>query len=1328
MGSAWLLVGVIFVLSLIDTHAFTINRSDLADLDSQESIKLEVRPNDIEITKNGFLHTTETNTKDVESFRDVTASDNDASQSFPEINPENIDTTDNNDVYNGASTINDESNFSRYNEYTHISYNLASSEANQVPSWKKYTLINRKSLSEELYDNDNTTEIERMKTDETSLPRQESKSDIPSLNQIKNFLFPSSFFKSDVQNDTATSSEVTEQVTSDKEDSTLKITSDKSAPAAVESKRGGFLDFSLKSLFEDNSDKKDNSQENTTSKPKGRRLSWRFGSRYRGKEDSSAEKEKEKSRFRLRNKDRKKDNNNTKESKENSKEVDSREETERLSSQAVTDISREMKQIDEVGTKVDRIDESKISSGNKDKAESKEVKQPRVENVNNNVKEQFEFTRVNDRSKQKEESDRTAYTKSTTDIGIWKTESTVTTSPYSKDSKTRSDGNKLKEDNDKSSLYQNNRENSKERNKSDKETYKNENNKQRKEKSDDREIKRNEKYNLKIFDKKEKEEPLNLDGERNNKSKEYISKNDNIETISGYQEHAKTFTETKVIKEQESNSQLNLKQEVNNEPFNDFDTDNKTTKLQEFPNNTEQKTQTGETGSIPNDQNSQKPLNIEYIKQYLSTIDEEEESEPPPSADHFETTTIEPKLLEMQNSVTAGYPPDILDTTPSISEPYGPYKIPNLLITLPSPKNKSEKYYPSVEKSDEQYRSHEGMYQQLESTTVENSNENIGTFDDKNYSSINNNKVKQTEAVVQMHEDARKEELLKEEVINNYEENFERYKEIKTTTQSIIPVKIYEVNKKLDDKENTTLNDEKLSVKPLSFLDKLKTTILYPVGANYKAPKKIEVQPPKIFVRDPDDNSWRNESLSSLGIVFKPKNSSKPFTQVLKNKTETEWNNLIEKQNKNETPDLRERLEKIAEIRKNKKKKTDAYGNVIYNDYDEINSKETEYSKDIPSSTVPAIIPPTSTTTAQPPSVYTSTLETVTKPEQPSVSKSTEKPKPKKVFNVAEYYDTSDEDDADYLTLAKIDLKKFTVPGKSNGYVPPSWPVTNVRYEKHPDYDRKPTLQYFPPLTTQKGMFKDYDNGFQKKMGVYTDTEPPTNVLPVSYTKHTTSLPKMSDTHMFTPHFRSPVEPLTTRAMQYEKDAYMTQAPVSPGERDEYTVVTDDGSYNRAADVIKHYRDFLSAVARDQEEDKNVEYDPPYTEGPRQGVTKSEVMINQKFKAQAEVENYDEETDFRKDVLQRFVHNFNQNSERFKSDLPLLYNNSIIHGSHGEGKEVASSRAYLSRMLTRPSGDCDNNSTVELSPAYELHYYVPEQEEKEEVDPKAASQPYRYRL
>ncbi|XP_047512855.1 uncharacterized protein DDB_G0283697-like [Pieris napi] len=1326
-----LAVGLAVVLSFIEApvNSFTLSRETnftQDDLHPEDSIVLEVRndvrrPNDIEITKDdGFIPTSEIYFKDfkfITSIQDQAVDSSvDTTQNI-EFTTQNVEPTENKET-TITITDNEQSNLKKYKSILHNSTNK---EPKPTPSWKKYTEINRK-VNSEL--NDDRNQTEGMLTEETGVPRQDSKSDIPSLNQLKNFLFPSSFFKSDIVNDTTSTVEVTEQSFTSNPETSVELTTPTKSNiiATVESKRGGFLDFSLKSLFEDNSDKKENSQENNTSKPKGRRLSWRFGSRYRGKEDNSAEKSKERSRFRFRNnKDKKADNNDTKESKEEySKEIDSREDSDKKTLRPTEkDTNSENYQNESENKK-----ETKVSR-DQTNVNEKEILAEWNQYENNKGNPDNEFKNDNlpskDKLKLKEEGNlkKIEHSKyiTTTEINIWYTGSGEKTRSREKEQRKTTEFKIPEERNEARRPHSSNNSeesrdnNSKNRGRNTSKSYNSED-----ESSQSKSRDRNNKDN-----KKERYNEPRMDKNEHRDIKEYNTYNSqNLNETQSHLNNIKNNAMDSHIRQKPSNNEY-----IENQT-NQYDTI-KTTELNE--ESSQEITKTGNDSTSENiditknyddkqeNKSSDKQVTLEHIKQFLSTIDEEEENEShSPTIDEISTT----KPVDVPNIAAVNYSEDFklndIDTTTETLDPYEHFKIPNLLISLPSSRNKDGalQYSKLNQNEAKQYintveTATESGFTEKYSTEVINP-----TTSEQKYATKNKD-YKNTEAIIQMHEDYRREELLKEEVINNNEQNFGKFDyELTTTQQSTIPVKIYEVNQKPE--------DEKLSVKPLSFLDRLKTTILYPVGVNYRPLKKIEVQPPKSFMRDPDDNSWRNESLSSLGIVFKPKNSSKPFTQVLKNKTETEWNNLVEKQNTSETPDLRERLEKIAEMRKSKKKKTDAYGNVLYNDYEESFSKETKDSELSTSTTTTTMIPTTEFTT-------TSTVAPSTEPQSLNYSKSVTNStteKPKKVFNVAEYYDTSEEDDADYLTLAKIDLKKFTVPIRTDAYVtPPTWIVTNTRPENHNNYERKPTLQYFPPLTTQKGMFRDYDTDFHKKMGGYTETEPPTNVLPVSYTRSSSPIPNDRMGQLFTPMSKHSNDRTTTEFIDYEKPGFMTQAPVIPDAKDGYTVVTDDGSYNRAADVIKHYRDFLNAVAKDHEEDVNEDYNP-YTKIPTQGVTVSDII--HKIKPKPDMTEYDYDNDFRKDVLQRFVHNFNQNSERFKSGLPMLYNNSVIHGSVGEGRDVASSRAYLSRMLTRPSGDCDNNATVELSPAYELHYYVPEEEEKEQVDPKPATLPYQYRL
>ncbi|XP_038215940.1 putative uncharacterized protein DDB_G0282133 isoform X2 [Zerene cesonia] len=1654
------------VLTLIDTPAdtFTISRpgdfhDTFVDLDQEESIRLEVRddltrPNELEVSDR--LLTSETETKEVFSIPVTTGNDQTPenssgtsksldfatgeSSTAQEINSDSPEANENNGAFTTTSKINDdEINKSTFEKYGHISQNHTSSEEKYFPSWKKYTIINRKPINN-LHSDHKMSEnrSEEMITDETGHPLQDSKTgDIPSLNQIKSFL---SFFKSDAQNDTTSSKEVTDQSVNDnlgQIQQNTPTTTAKEIPATVESKRGGFLDFSLKSLFEDNDDKKDGSQELSTQRPKNRKLSWRIGSRYRNKEDNSAEKQ-GRIRFRFRNdddknnNDRKKDKADIKTIPESQEEINTknkdaddknkisisdkeqndnnREDSsvdlknnneskeqgihddmkgdvkensrDRNGSKTDQQILKEWQDFDQKQERKDNINitesttkdfddnknddedlkninyfqskdakettpESNKKEINTENFKQNEEKKEQVVNIwkidskedydqsrsrqrnekgqskdrdndrRNNSKGEYrnrenqnlekpvndknddryrsrirnEKVRDNDQRSEKSERDkeeRNHNNRNSEKIMNEKYESRSRSRPREEDE--TSDYNRRQE-NSKNEDRNNNRrserpdKNKEERHRDNKSSEKimndkdesrsrsrsrsrneeesSKSNSRSKEFSRDRDNnRRNEKFEKnieeRIRDNKSSEKIMiekdesrsrsrsrNEDETSNNNSRRKESsrnenrdsrRNENLENIkqeksrdnkssekimndkdeSKFRSRSRNEEESTNSNRRNQNSKNRESERIRSQSRNDNERENDNRKFQSpdkidtvsqkqieeknaeinkstlkidietvsnIPTQTPIQEEYNENKNEESEykQSNKAPMLDEYTKKFLSTIEEEDETETQgPAVIENESFTSKTKQTEQQNIVAVKYPSDFkfndMETTQENLEPNEPYKITTVVnpdlseelkikenynVYLATQKDSQSKVAISpdvkiqdnriVFKDDKVEERKEGNKFEKQTTfqpypTL--SEERTTANDDYGNKKIN---VKESETFIQMNEDDIREEFLKEEMINNYEENKGRYQgdSIETTTmpQTTIPVKIYEVSKPV----MKDTSDEKLSVKPLSILEKLKTTILYPVSPNYKPPKKIEVQPPKTFVRDPDDNSWRNESLSSLGIVFNPKNSSKPFTQVLKNKTETEWNNLLERSNKNETPDLRERLEKIAEMRKTKKKKTDAYGNVYYNDYEDGNSKENVLSNENYSSVSTesyrkstTLLTTEITTTTPKPTTTTSTQATTTRTTQvPTTVKAridttTAKPKAttektKKVFNVAEYYDSSDEDDADYLTLAKIDLKKFTVPIQNTPEVntPPSWPVTNNRYTHNRHDDRKPTVQYFPPLTTQKAMYnnKGYDD-FNHKMNAYTDTAPPTNVLPVSYPKKTTSLPKARKEHMFTPTLKSTFgNSFTTKPIQYENDAYITPAPEITAGKDAYTFVTDDGSFNKASDVIKHYRDFLNAVAKDHEEDKNADY-IQYTKIPTQGVTLNDAFIP-KAKTKPDVpENYDYDTDYKKDVLQRFVHNFNENSERFKSNLPLLYNNSIIHSElHGEhGRDVASSRAYLSRLLTRPDGDCENNSTVELSPAYELHYYVPEQEEKEELDPKSVTLPYQYQL
>ncbi|XP_047528235.1 uncharacterized protein LOC125064951 [Vanessa atalanta] len=585
----------------------------------------------------------------------------------------------------------------------------------------------------------------------------------------------------------------------------------------------------------------------------------------------------------------------------------------------------------------------------------------------------------------------------------------------------------------------------------------------------------------------------------------------------------------------------------------------------------------------------------------------------------------------------------------------------------------------------------------------------------------------------QLNEDAIKEELLKEKLINENNENADRFD---PTIQPLLDVD----NSNYTSIQFNTFNE--LSVKPING-DKVKNTTLYAVNPNYKPLKKIEVQAPKQFVRDPDDNSWRNESLSSLGIVFKPKNSSKPFTQVLKNKTETEWNSLMEKDSKNDIPDLKERLQKMAEMRKSKRKKTDSFGNIVYFDYEENSSSGEHSTTDQPLSAITSSAESLTTDILDERSNNSSEVSDVTTPiifttekARGKVRNSYSTRKFRKFFNVPEYYDSTDEDDVDYLNMAKIDIKKFTTSPKTVPTTTPTptqrpWTFNKVSHTISPE--RKATIQYFPPLSTQKVNINDYDSDFKHKVNSFTNTEPPTNILPVSLDRPLT----IDNSHQYKTQ-NEKVKPfeIATKPEFNRNSFYSTQPPHTT--QTEFTLLNSDGNYDRDSYVIRHYKDYLSEAAKDNDFDKNIDY-VPYTKAPPQDVTQTDLITYVTEKAKMNIDNeYDYETQFRKDVLQRFVDNFNQNSERYKSEFPILFNNSVIHRDTENGRDIASSRAFMRGLYNtnpkikhaqRESYDPNNdNMTVELSPSYELHYYMPEQEEKEVAVPQPVTLPYQYRL
>ncbi|XP_061711655.1 uncharacterized protein LOC133520957 [Cydia pomonella] len=484
----------------------------------------------------------------------------------------------------------------------------------------------------------------------------------------------------------------------------------------------------------------------------------------------------------------------------------------------------------------------------------------------------------------------------------------------------------------------------------------------------------------------------------------------------------------------------------------------------------------------------------------------------------------------------------------------------------------------------------------------------------------------------QMAEDALKEVLLEEARLDD--------KKLFTTTPKSDRsyVELNEITpspqSKQDDQQQT---DDPLTVRPIN---NDKKSILYTVSPNYKPLKKIEVQPSKPFVRDPDDNSWRNESLSSLGIVFKGKNSTKAFTEVIKNKTEIVMNNNTTEPEKVLTKvDLRDRLEKIAEKRK-RKKKIDKYGNTEYGDYEENTSSDT-HSKEKSEISL--------TTLPTPPELVNPGILFGTKIEELPEKYASKKPK----FTL-DYYDGKD-DDADYATYPNIDILKSTPRPRVQ------WPVTqrildNTHHVRTYLPDRQPTVQYFPPRSKTQN-----DNNFP----TFGHTAQPQNEPFETYTKNTPSKYVTSD-----------------------KIQHVEYRPVG----------ANDGF------MIRHYKDLLESVAKDIDYDKNSPYQTP--------------MSDEGKSVKSEEYDYGQ----RKEGINKYVDYFNQNHERFKADFPVVFNTSIVHGAE-RGKVLASSSAMFKRLYNgvqakeafafsnKPFDPNCENVTVELSPAYELHYYVPDQEE-----------------
>lgn len=571
-------------------------------------------------------------------------------------------------------------------------------------------------------------------------------------------------------------------------------------------------------------------------------------------------------------------------------------------------------------------------------------------------------------------------------------------------------------------------------------------------------------------------------------------------------------------------------------------------------------------------------------------------------------------------------------------------------------------------------------------------------------------------------EDAINEELMKEEILTDNVEYSKRYRNdqfhVKTVNNETVSKDVPPVNHPQD-----SSIDDKLSVKPISYEKKNMNTI-YTINPNYKPLKKIDIQPPKSFLRNPDDNSWRNESLSTLGIVFKAKNSSKAFTQVLKNKTEMHLNSFSD--TKSEEPELRTRLEKIAEQRKSKKKKTDYFGNTYYTDYEENTSNErpttlkTNMFDDIMSRF-------TELTTTGPENPITEPLEInkINLREFHPVDPFTIKNKQKKIMEEYE----SEEDEVDYAH--DIDLKKFKT---KNNYITPKVPYFRVvsKTTTQPTLylqttvgqflpERKPTVQYFPPRERPKVVVNEYDDTFRSKVNEYTLSKPQAPMM-------ANDIPPITAPPTYVPWNRPQLQSsksLWQNKQDVDKNTYVTHPTTNFGPDSYMEKVRTDG-YHRPTYLIKHLRDFINDVAKDD--------DSYVTDNPYVGVTASNEGRS-RVKVKPPPDYYDYEAQFRKDVLDRFVENFNQHSERFKVDFPILYNTSVVHSKLADESKgaIASSNAFMKRLYedtraihgdsARKRFDPNCDKTIELSPAYELHYYVPEEEEKEVQERRLTNAP-----
>lgn len=451
---------------------------------------------------------------------------------------------------------------------------------------------------------------------------------------------------------------------------------------------------------------------------------------------------------------------------------------------------------------------------------------------------------------------------------------------------------------------------------------------------------------------------------------------------------------------------------------------------------------------------------------------------------------------------------------------------------------------------------------------------------------------------------------------------------------------------------------------------------------------------------------------------------------------------MTDRDSKEDLPDLRVRLEKIAEVRKSKKK-INKFGDTVYSDYEESSENANPSREDTTTPMSPSkgsifnLTPPPPSQSPTP--EFDLTVNAISGERFNLFNTEKTSPittnKPSKFHNMAEYYDATDEYDADYVNQHKIDLKKFTKAMKTKATFatqPPELLRTQPILEYQPE--RKATLQYFPPTqkVVQKVNINDYDTSFNRKVNMYTvNNKPPKNVIANTFgtvaptpRESYEPLNKVTMNSVYTPMYQND---------NLDKTLYLTNQP-RVAEPPHGGLVANDGHFNRASYVIKHYRDFINEAAKGGDDERSEEY--TYTEPPIRGVTINELSrLPPRDGNQGEAEyEYDEK--FRKDIMNRFVDNFNQNSERFKVDFPILYNSSVVHRltpGHGRAASSSASMKRLYEINSRPSTPtrpCDPHcdKTVELSPAYELHYYVPDEEEKEEMEPRTITAPYRYRL